>query len=113
MDAVGISLFAIQAFEKVWNLDYATPFGPIILGAITAIGGGIVRDIMAGRSNLLLSKELYAIPILIGCIAYAFILNYAPGHSLYGGIFCMILIFTIRCIAIEERLVVPKWLVST
>ena len=113
MDAIGISLFAIQAFEKVWNLDYATPFGPIILGVITAIGGGIVRDIMAGRSNLLLSKELYAIPISIGCIAYAFILNYAPGHSLYGGIFCMILIFTIRCIAIEERLVVPKWLVST
>ena len=113
MDAVGISLFAIQAFEKVWNLDYATPFGPIILGVMTAIGGGIVRDVMAGRSNLLLSKELYAIPILIGCIAYAFILDYSPGHSLYGGIFCMALIFVIRCIAIEERLVVPKWLIST
>ena len=113
MDAVGISVFAIQAFEKVWNLDYATPLGPIILGVITAIGGGIMRDVMAGRSNLLLSKELYAIPILIGCVAYAFILNYAPGYSLYSGLFCMILIFAIRCIAIEERLTVPKWLIST
>ena len=86
MDAVGISVFAIQAFEKVWNLDYGTPLGPIILGVITAIGGGIMRDVMAGRSNLLLSKELYAIPILIGCVAYAFILNYAPGYSLYSGL---------------------------
>ena len=113
MDAVGISVFAIQAFEKVWNLDYGTPLGPIILGVITAIGGGIMRDVMAGRSNLLLSKELYAIPILIGCVAYAFILNYAPGYSLYSGLFCMVLIFAIRCIAIEERLTVPKWLIST
>ena len=113
MDAIGISVFAIQAFEKVWNLDYATPLGPIILGVITAIGGGIMRDVMAGRSNLLLSKELYAIPILIGCVAYAFILNYAPGYSLYSGLFCMVLIFAIRCIAIEERLTVPKWLIST
>jgi uncharacterized membrane protein YeiH len=72
----------------------------------------LIRDVLAGKPNLLLSKELYAIPVLIGCITYAFILSYLPEFHVPGSIFCILLIFAIRIAAIEKNLTVPGWLYS-
>jgi uncharacterized membrane protein YeiH len=112
MDAAGISLFAIQAVQKVWDLGFGVPVAPVIMGVLTAIGGGLIRDVLAGKPNLLLSKELYAIPVLIGCIIYAFILKYFPEFHVPGSIICILLIFAIRIAAIEKNLSVPGWLYS-
>jgi uncharacterized membrane protein YeiH len=113
IDAIGISLFSIQGLEKVWNLGYGLPLAPIILGIMTAIGGGLMRDVLAGRQNLLMSKELYAIPVLIGCVIYSIFLTQFPDYKVYGAIFCVVLIFVIRVVAIEKKLSVPKWLISS
>ena len=112
MDAAGISLFSIQAVDKVWGEDFGIPIAPVMLGVITAIGGGLMRDVLAGRQNLLMSKELYAIPVLIGCVLFAFVLEYIPEFRIVGGISCILLIFVIRIAAIEKNLTVPKWLLS-
>ena len=112
MDAAGISLFSIQAVDKVWGEDFGIPIAPVMLGVITAIGGGLIRDVLAGRQNLLMSKELYAIPVLIGCVLFAFVLEYIPEFRIVGGISCIILIFVIRIAAIEKNMTVPKWLLS-
>jgi len=112
MDAAGISLFSIQAVDKVWGEDFGIPIAPVMLGVITAIGGGLIRDVLAGRQNLLMSKELYAIPVLIGCVLFAFVLEYIPDFRIVGGISCILLIFVIRIAAIEKNMTVPKWLLS-
>ena len=112
MDAAGISLFSIQAVDKVWGEDFGIPIAPVMLGVITAIGGGLMRDVLAGRQNLLMSKELYAIPVLIGCVLFAFVLEYIPEFRIVGGISCILLIFVIRIAAIEKNMTVPKWLLS-
>ena len=112
MDAAGISLFSIQAVDKVWGEDFGIPIAPVMLGVITAIGGGLMRDVLAGRQNLLMSKELYAIPVLIGCVLFAFVLEYFPEYRIVGGISCIVLIFIIRIAAIEKNLTVPSWLLS-
>lgn len=39
-----------------------------MLGVITAIGGGAIRDVLSGRKTLLMSDEVYAVPVLIGCL---------------------------------------------
>jgi len=75
-------------------------------------GGGLIRDVLAGRQNLLMSKDLYAIPVLVGCVLYAFILSFLPEFNIPGAIFCILLIFTIRIVAIEKHLTVPSWLLS-
>lgn len=82
MDAAGIALFSILAVGKVWDLDFGLPVAPVMLGVMTAIGGGLLRDVLAGRENLLMTKELYAIPVLIGCVLYTFVLQYLPGFYL-------------------------------
>jgi len=112
MDAAGISLFSIQAVDKVWGEDFGIPIAPVMLGVITAIGGGLMRDVLAGRQNLLMSKELYAIPVLIGCVLFALILSYLPEYRILGSISCIFLIFVIRIAAIEKNLSVPNWLLS-
>jgi uncharacterized membrane protein YeiH len=109
MDGFGAAMFGVQATGKVWDLGFALPIAPVILGVITAIGGGLIRDVLAGRQTLLMSRELYAVPVLIGCILFTLILAYAPDYRLQGSVVCMLLIFAIRAAAIRWNLQVPEW----
>jgi len=108
LDGFGAALFGIQGADKAWNMDFGLPLAPVILGVITAIGGGLIRDMVAGRKNLLMSHELYAIPVSLGCIVYVLILEYAPAYTTQGAIACMLLIFGFRAAAIYWNLRVPK-----
>lgn len=111
LDALGVALFAIQATHKAWHFEFGLPLAPVILGVLTAIGGGLIRDVLAGRRTLLMSSEIYAIPVLLGCTVYAAILNFAPAHAQMGAIFSGLLIFLFRAAAIHWNLSMPNILV--
>lgn len=65
LDAAGLSLFAVTGASKA--LDFGLGAGQaIILGAVTGVGGGTVRDVLIGRIPAVLHSGLYAIPALIG-----------------------------------------------
>ena len=108
LDGFGAALFAIAGTDKAWNMDFGLPVAPVIMGVVTAIGGGLLRDVLAGRKTLLMSDELYAIPVSFGCIAYVLILNYYPQYDLEGSVACMLGIFGLRAAAIHWDLRVPK-----
>ena len=110
VDAIGVSLFAIQATHKVWLLDFALPIGPMGLGIVTAIGGGLLRDMLAGRQTLLMTKELYAIPVMLGCVFFTLVLKYLHGMELPGALICILFIAGLRIAAIEKNLTVPAWM---
>ena len=110
VDAVGVSLFAIEAVNKVWGLEFALPAGPIALGITTAIGGGLIRDVLVGRQTLLMSRELYAIPVMLGCTIYVLVLEFLPDYGFIGSIVSILFIFGMRAIAIEKNLSVPSWM---
>lgn len=112
LDSLGVSMFAIQATHKVMELQFAMPLGPILLGVVTAIGGGLIRDVLAGNPTLLMRNELYAIPVTIGCIAYSFLMAYLPEPRVMNGFLCMLLIFCLRGAAIYWGLRVPSWLLT-
>jgi uncharacterized membrane protein YeiH len=82
------------------------------LGLVTAIGGGLIRDVLAGRKTLLMSYELYAIPVSLGCILYVLLLNYFPEYAIPGSITCILLIFFFRSAAIYWNLTVPAMFIS-
>jgi len=112
IDGFGAALFAIQGADKAWSMGYGLPVGPVILGVITAIGGGLIRDILAGRKTLIMSHELYAIPVTLGCCAYVLVLNFAPLYALEGSVLCMLGIFGLRAAAIYWDLRVPKMFIT-
>jgi uncharacterized membrane protein YeiH len=64
-DAAGLGLFCVTGALKA--LDHG--LGPIpaaLMGMVTGIGGGMVRDLLAGRVPVIFSSELYATPALAG-----------------------------------------------
>jgi uncharacterized membrane protein YeiH len=68
LDAAGLSLFAVTGALKA--LDFGLgPGQAIILGAVTAVGGGTLRDVLLGRIPVVLHRELYAIPAVFGAAA--------------------------------------------
>ena len=110
LDGIGVSLFAIQAADKVVELNFALPLGPIILGVVTAIGGGLIRDVLAGKPTLLMRRELYAVPLTVGCILYIFLINQFPeSHGLIA-LTCVVFTFAFRAAAIYWKLTVPDWM---
>lgn len=113
LDALGVALFGIQGTDKVWEVGFGVPVAPVLLGVVTAIGGGLIRDVLAGRQNLLMTRQLYAIPVLLGCAAFAFVLKYLPEQQVVGGMVCGLGIFAFRGAAIHWNLSVPDWLATT
>lgn len=85
-------------------------FTVVVMGIITAIGGGLLRDVLAGRQNLLMTKELYAIPVLLGCTVYALLSRFFPGHEMWHMFICFGLSFSLRAAAIKWKLSVQDWL---
>jgi len=67
LDAAGLSLFAVSGAVKA--LDFGLgPGQAVILGVVTAVGGGTIRDVLIGRVPFVLRSELYAIPALIAAL---------------------------------------------
>ena len=109
IDGLGVALFAIQGTKKVWDLDFALPLGPILLGVITAIGGGLIRDVLAGRPNLLMGREIYAIPVTVGSTLYVALLYLFPDNAFMSAFVCMLFIFGFRAAVIHWGWQVPDW----
>jgi uncharacterized membrane protein YeiH len=64
-DAVGLGLFCVTGATKA--LDFGVgPVPAVLLGAITGIGGGILRDVLLREVPTVLRHDLYAIPALLG-----------------------------------------------
>lgn len=110
LDAIGVALFTIQAIDKVLELGHP-PLIAIIMGIITGIGGGLVRDVLTDRPTLLMTKDLYATPILVGSILYLALLMFAPSFS-FSWLVAMIVIFGFRAAAIYWNLTMPGWLTA-
>ena len=65
LDAAGLSLFCVTGASKA--LEHGVGAGPaVILGAVTAVGGGTIRDVLIGRVPSVLTSGLYAVPALAG-----------------------------------------------
>lgn len=109
LDGFGCALFAIQAANKTLALKFGIPVMPVMLAVITAIGGGLFRDVLAGRTNLLMTRQLYATPILLGTILYVLLLDVFPVEK-YVEMACVGIIFLLRSAAIKWDLQMPDLL---
>ena len=67
-DAAGLALFAVAGAGKALAFD-AGPVAATLLGMLTGIGGGMVRDVLVREIPTVLRTELYAVAALIGAAA--------------------------------------------
>jgi uncharacterized membrane protein YeiH len=67
-DAAGLALFAVSGAGKALAF-HAGPVAATLLGMLTGIGGGMVRDVLVREIPTVLRTELYAVAALIGAVA--------------------------------------------
>jgi uncharacterized membrane protein YeiH len=77
-DAAGLSLFCVTGALKAMDFGLG-PVPAALLGMLSGIGGGIVRDVLTGRVPLVFRGELYATPALLG--ATIAVLGHQAGAS--------------------------------
>lgn len=69
-----------------------------------------MRDMLAGKSTLLMSRELYAIPVTIGCVLYVVLVAWWPGNAVLIGTCCATLTMIMRSVVIHWGFTVPIWM---
>ena len=99
-DAAGLALFCVTGALKA--IEYGlTPLPAVVLGTISGIGGGVIRDILSGRVPVVLRSEIYAIPAFLGAaiVVVAAALEY---HALWVPFAAALACFAIRLVAIRR-----------
>lgn len=80
-DAIGLGAFTVVGIDTAVLSGYGDyDFLIIFLGVITGVGGGILRDIMAGQTPYVLRKHIYACASIAGAILYAKLINCMNGN---------------------------------
>jgi uncharacterized membrane protein YeiH len=64
LDAVGLCIYACVGAAKALSLG-VDPVICVVMGALTATFGGIIRDVLAGEPSILLRRELYITPAIV------------------------------------------------
>lgn len=68
-DAIGLAAFTVVGTDIALDGGFAA--GPaVILGVISGVGGGIIRDVLAGRRIAIFTGEVYALAALAGSVAF-------------------------------------------
>ena len=104
-DALGLSLFSVTGATRGIDAGFE-PVQAILLGAITGIGGGILRDVLLREVPIVLRSELYAVPALCGAAVVAF--GHVAGSDevpvvLAGATLCLVL----RLVGMRFNLNIP------
>jgi uncharacterized membrane protein YeiH len=68
-DTVGIAVFTVLGLQKALNLG-VHPVIAIMMGMVSAVFGGVIRDIVCNEIPLIFRKEIYALVCLVGGILY-------------------------------------------
>jgi uncharacterized membrane protein YeiH len=105
LDAVGLSVFAVIGTVKA--LDFGLGVGPaILLGVVTGVGGGVIRDTLVREIPSVLHSELYAIPALVAAALTAGAVR-AGIYGLPAALGAAAVCFAIRMLGIRFRLNAP------
>jgi uncharacterized membrane protein YeiH len=99
-DAFGLAFFNVIGLQKALTYG-AFPLIAIVLGTMTAVFGGLIRDVICREIPMVLKGELYATACIVGGISY--ILGFQLGLSTAS---CMMIGF---CVTLACRLCAMKW----
>ncbi|MCL1057042.1 trimeric intracellular cation channel family protein [Shewanella gelidimarina] len=69
IDAIGLAVFSIVGAQKTLMLGYSTEIA-IVMGVVTGVFGGVIRDILCNQVPLIFKKELYALVALLTSALY-------------------------------------------
>ncbi|HKE45858.1 MAG TPA: TRIC cation channel family protein [Steroidobacteraceae bacterium] len=109
LDAIATALYTVLAIENTLRLGFNAGVA-VVMGVITGIGGGIIRDLLTGQPTILMRRELYMTPILLGGALDIALRTTHWMEPPYISALAILTIATIRLGAIRFGWAFPDWL---
>jgi uncharacterized membrane protein YeiH len=105
-DTIGIAMFTIIGMEKALSFGL-NPFMAGTMGMISAVVGGVIRDVLCREVPLVFRKEIYATACLLGAVVFYLGLQVnLPDNLNY--LLTTAVIITIRTVSVKKGLSLPK-----
>lgn len=106
-DSLGLGLFTVVGVNTALNIGYETTgFLQIFVGVLTGVGGGVLRDIMAGNTPYIFVKHVYASASIIGAIVCVLVSGWFG--ELPGMLIGAVVVFVIRVLAVHYKWNLPR-----
>jgi uncharacterized membrane protein YeiH len=100
-DAIGLAAFTIVGTDAALDADYS--WGPaVVLGVISGIGGGVIRDVIVGRRIAIFTGEVYALAAGVGAVLFVITAGLGSWVPFMAGV-AIILIIRLGAIAFGWR----------
>jgi len=106
LDAVGLGVFGLIGFEYGLKSELGI-MGIVIMGVMSAVGGGVIRDILVREIPLIICKDFYASAVVLGGFFFVALRhwNFKPGITSF---FVITVIIVLRVLAILYNINLPK-----
>lgn len=107
LDAIGLGAFTVVGIDTAIAAGFGEYyFLMIFLGVITGVGGGVLRDIMAGEIPSILRRHIYASASLAGAFCYVYLMKIASRNAAL--VVSAVLVVLIRVLARHYKWNLPK-----
>lgn len=112
LDAFGLAIFTIIGAHKALALGHGGTVA-VLMGLLTGVAGGMLRDVLARRVPMVLRQEIYATASIAGATAYVTLYTH-PIHPYATIALPILVILALRLSAIYWRLSLPvfAWITS-
>ncbi len=108
VDALGLGAFSVTGVRVVISAGHGDKwFLAILMGMITGIGGGVLRDVMTNSTPFVLTKRVYALASIAGAAYYLFATQLGMDATI-AGMSAVALVFCVRVLATVFRWNLPK-----
>ena len=108
LDAVGLGVFTAIGCEKA-ALYGCTWVAVVLCGVMTAVGGGVIRDVLAMRIPAVLRSDFYATAALIGGFLFVGLERWAPAVDYFGRFLIVsAAVLLIRLVAMRFKFRLPE-----
>ena len=106
-DTVGLGVFTVMGSYTAIEAGYGdTRFLAVFVGVLTGVGGGMIRDVLAGNTPFILVKHIYAVASLAGALAFVLLFPYLP--ELQCMLVGALIVVVIRILAAHYRWNLPR-----
>ncbi len=107
-DAIGLSVFSVVGVEVAISSGFDDKkLFCILMGMLTGVGGGIMRDVFADKTPYVFKKHIYAIASLLGSALF-YALRVTVENVVLSASLAMILVFSVRMLATIYLWKLPK-----
>ena len=107
-DAIGLAAFSVSGTEIAFQYGLSGNFVlAILLGMLTGVGGGVLRDVLTSNTPYIFKKHVYALASIAGATVY-YLLRLLTTETWLPSLLAMALVVVLRLLAKKYRWSLPK-----